>query len=229
MNHQTLQIPRNLLAVIQEPQLYMLPIIPRRLSKVVVPGEHHVLKDLPFYEEAHELDTKARQEHLDQREEKRQEGKLRKALGEKGQPSPSSSADSSPAKKKKPSTKAIKVLALVLASSSVSTPSTPTSSRSDLNPQSSKSELVIPDFLYESEMEEEMVIDLRAGFRDRQNKLLFKPIEVVSPPAKRSCPEEVHEEPIMDPSMTPVPHFDVVGSSSVPVAMSPIRVETCPT
>lgn len=31
----------------------MLPIIPRRLPKVVVLGEYHVLKDLPFYEEAH--------------------------------------------------------------------------------------------------------------------------------------------------------------------------------
>lgn len=83
-NHQTLLTTRNLLAVIQEPQTYVLPIIPRRLLKVVVPGEHHVLKDLPFYEEAREENTKVRQERLDQREEKRQEGTLRKAPGEKG-------------------------------------------------------------------------------------------------------------------------------------------------
>lgn len=62
----------------------MLLIIPRRLSKVVVPGEHHILKDLPFYEEAREENAKAHQERLDQREEKRQEGTLRKAPGEKG-------------------------------------------------------------------------------------------------------------------------------------------------
>lgn len=62
----------------------MLLIILRRLSKVVVPGEHHILKDLPFYEEAREENAKAHQERLDQREEKRQEGTLRKASGEKG-------------------------------------------------------------------------------------------------------------------------------------------------
>lgn len=62
----------------------MLLIIPRRLSKVVVPEEHHILKDLPFYEEAREENAKAHQERLDQREEKRQEGTLRKAPSEKG-------------------------------------------------------------------------------------------------------------------------------------------------
>ena len=49
-----------------------------------MPGEHFVLKDLPFYKRAREADTKARQERLDQREEKRQEEMLRKAPGEKG-------------------------------------------------------------------------------------------------------------------------------------------------
>lgn len=47
-NHQMLLFSWNLLAVIREPQLYILPIIPRRLSNVVVPGEHYVLKNLPF-------------------------------------------------------------------------------------------------------------------------------------------------------------------------------------
>ncbi|RVW75242.1 hypothetical protein CK203_047180 [Vitis vinifera] len=44
---------------------------------------HFALKDLPFYERARKADAKARQECLDQREEKRQEGTLRKAPGEK--------------------------------------------------------------------------------------------------------------------------------------------------
>ena len=56
---------QNLLVVILEPQPYVLPIIPRWLPKVVVPGEHYVLKDLPFYEEEREVDAKARQERLD--------------------------------------------------------------------------------------------------------------------------------------------------------------------
>ena len=86
-NHQTLLSAQNLLAVIREPQPYVLPIIPRWLLKIVVPGKHHVLKDLPLYEKAHEADAKARQERLEQRDEKMQEGTLRKAPGEKGQPS----------------------------------------------------------------------------------------------------------------------------------------------
>ncbi|KAL6342545.1 hypothetical protein AAG906_012397 [Vitis piasezkii] len=36
--------------------------------------EHHLLKDLPFYEVAHEANAKARQDHLDQREKKRSPG-----------------------------------------------------------------------------------------------------------------------------------------------------------
>ena len=59
-HHQMLLSTRNLLAVVREPQPYVLNILPRRLPKVVVPGEHFVLKDLPFYEKAREADVKAR-------------------------------------------------------------------------------------------------------------------------------------------------------------------------
>lgn len=55
-----LLIARNLLVVVREPQPYVLNILPRRLLKVVVLGEHFVLKDLPFYERAREVDVKAR-------------------------------------------------------------------------------------------------------------------------------------------------------------------------
>ena len=75
---------RNLLAVVREPQPYITNILSRWLPKQVVSGKHFVLKDLPFYERARKADAKARQERLDQREEKRQEGTLRKAPGEKG-------------------------------------------------------------------------------------------------------------------------------------------------
>ena len=121
-NHQTLLTARNLLVGIREPQPYVLPIILRRLPMVMVHGEHFVLKDLPFYEEAHEVNAKARQEHLDQREEKRQERKLRRAPSKKGRASLSATCPLVK-KKKKPSAKAIKVLAPVFASPSVSTPS----------------------------------------------------------------------------------------------------------
>lgn len=71
MNHQTLLTDRNLLVVVREPQSYVLPIISRSLPKVLVPVEHHVLKDLPFYEVAHEAEAKACQDRLVQNEKKR--------------------------------------------------------------------------------------------------------------------------------------------------------------
>ena len=83
-HYHTLLTSWNLLAVVREPQPYVLNIFPKRLPKVVVPGEHFVLKNLPFYERASGADAKARQERLDQQEEKRQEGTLRKTPGEKG-------------------------------------------------------------------------------------------------------------------------------------------------
>ena len=83
-HHHMLLSAQNLLAVVREPQPYVLNILHRWLLKVMVSREHFVLKDLLFYEKAREADAKARQEHLDQREEKRQEGTLRKAPGEKG-------------------------------------------------------------------------------------------------------------------------------------------------
>lgn len=43
-------------------------------------------------------------------------------------------------------------------------------SRSDSNPQSSEPELVVLGMIYESEAEEEMAVDLTAGFRDRMRK-----------------------------------------------------------
>ncbi|KAL6328594.1 hypothetical protein AAG906_038789 [Vitis piasezkii] len=82
-NYQTLFSARNLWVVTQVSQPYTLNIIPRRLPKKVVSGEHFVLQDLPFYTEAREADAQARQERLSQREVKRQEGTLRRAPGEK--------------------------------------------------------------------------------------------------------------------------------------------------
>lgn len=58
-NYQTLLSTRSLLAVTREPQSYTLNILPRRLPKKVVSGEHFVLKDLPFYAEAREADAQA--------------------------------------------------------------------------------------------------------------------------------------------------------------------------
>ena len=96
---ETLLSKQNLRLVIQEPQPYILNIIPRRLPKNVVVGEHFVIKDLSFYTAVRKADARARKTLLNAREERRQEGTLRKALGDKrSAPTPPAGA---PARKKK--------------------------------------------------------------------------------------------------------------------------------
>ncbi|RVW67305.1 hypothetical protein CK203_064006 [Vitis vinifera] len=46
--YETLLTTRNLSAVVRESQEYVVNILSRKLPKKVVPGEHYVLKDLPF-------------------------------------------------------------------------------------------------------------------------------------------------------------------------------------
>lgn len=122
-DYNTLLSARNLQEVVKESRSYVVPVVPRKLPRTVVPGEHFVLKDLPFYEKDSEADAKAWQERLNQREEKRQERTLRKAPGERGQPS--SSLVRLPAKKKKekPTTRVVEVPDSVSASPSIFTPS----------------------------------------------------------------------------------------------------------
>ena len=222
-NHHTLLSSRNLLAVIREPQFYILPIISRRLSKVVVPGEHYILKDLPFYEEAREADARACQECLDQMEEKRQDEKLRRAPGEKDWVS--SSAACSSAKKKKSSAKVVKVLTSVPTSPSSSTLSSSTSmdssipdskggsglpdfERSDSGPRHSEPEPIALSVINELEVDEGMMTDLRAGFKERHRKRLHEAIKVNASLTKRTCPEG---EPMKDASLMLGPPPNVVG------------------
>ena len=65
---------------------------------MVVPGEHHILQDLPFYKEVQKADAQKRRALLDDRERRRKEGTLRKAPGKK-RSAPSLPAGA-PAKKK---------------------------------------------------------------------------------------------------------------------------------
>ena len=66
-----------------------------------------MLKDLPFYEKVHEAYAKAR---LDQLEEKRQEGTLRKAPGEKGRSSLPAIHPQAAKKKKKTIAQALNIV-----------------------------------------------------------------------------------------------------------------------
>ena len=95
---------QNLRLVTQEPQPFVLNILPRRLPKNVVVGEHFILKDLPFYTAVRKADAQARKALLNEREEKRQEGTLLKAPGDK-RSTPSPPIGSPTGKKKKVPTK----------------------------------------------------------------------------------------------------------------------------
>ena len=79
----TLLTARNLMAVVREPQEYVINILPRKMPKEVVPGEHYIVKDLPIYQASKEADAEKRRVLLDNREKKKNEGTLRKAPGQK--------------------------------------------------------------------------------------------------------------------------------------------------
>ncbi|RVW40562.1 hypothetical protein CK203_081536 [Vitis vinifera] len=83
---------RNLAAVVRESREYVINILPRKMPKEVVPGEHYTVKDFPIYEALKEADSKKRRLLLEGREKKKNEGTLRKAPGQKGD------VDSSPKK-----------------------------------------------------------------------------------------------------------------------------------
>ncbi|RVW17139.1 hypothetical protein CK203_075993 [Vitis vinifera] len=57
----TLLTARNLMAVVREPQEYVINILPRKMPKEVVPGEHYTVKDLPIYQALKEADAEKRQ------------------------------------------------------------------------------------------------------------------------------------------------------------------------
>ena len=199
----------------------------------MVPKEYYILKDLLFYEETCETDTKARQERFNQREEIRQEGTLRRALGENGRAS--SSTAYPPVKKKKSSAKSVKALVSAPASPSISTLFASTlvdsfvpASKGDLDPPDFKrSDLGISHFepepepiernvINEPEVEKGMATGLRANFKERHRKCLHEAITIDTPPAKRTCLKGVQEEPMRDASSVLVPSQDTTNSINMP-------------
>ena len=227
-HYQTLLTAQNLFAVVREPQPYVTNILPRRLPKRVVPGEHLVLKDLPFYERAREV----RQEHLDQREEKRQEGTLRKAPGEKGHDS--SPTARLPATKEKKKTK--KTLAQVLRIVAPTPEPSSSSCRSRPNrldhtiPEPEELEAISSSLQLETfrpgpsspQLQPEFVglkvvhkpeemrdtSDLRAGLLRRHRKRLYDPIDLGPPSTKKVCSERGGEDPAPEVPASGATHPD---------------------
>lgn len=230
--YQTLLLAQNLLAVVREPQPYVLNILPRQLPKVVVPREHFVLRDLPFYEEAREADEKACQKRLGRQEERRQEGTLWRAPGEKGRVPLSVPCPSAEKKRKRNLVKVIKAPTLAPISPSTTTSSTldssahafeGTSSSSRLdpgdpgprpsNPNLEPLALVVIDKPGVEKVD--MSPDLRVSFEERHRKRLYETIDIVPPSAKRACPERAREETERKVPLVPLPPLDVTRSNCV--------------
>ena len=78
-NHHVHLSDKNLLVLTKDPKPFIIPVFPRVAFLSLVPDEHFVLKDLPFYVVARLVDSEARHAHLEQWEKKCQEGTLRQA------------------------------------------------------------------------------------------------------------------------------------------------------
>lgn len=89
-------------------------------------------------------------------------------------------------------------------------------------------ESVVPCVIHElEEDEEDMVANLRAGFKERQRKCLSKSIAVTSLLAKRSCANDTHVELILNAPSAPMPLVDAVRPNNTPVAKSLTRKDVC--
>lgn len=230
-NYQTLMTDQNLLAVVQEPQSYVLPILSRSTSKVLGPSEHHVLKDLSFYKIAHAAYPNVPQNWLNQREKKRQERTLMQAPG--ASRSAIISIACPPSKKKKPvaqPTRKVQALPLKSPPTSAYASSSAVSSEQDSVADSSSTgteletevEPVVPRIICEVEEEEDMAVNIRGSFKERQRKRLSESIAVASPPTKRSCMEVPRATPVQDIPPVPKPPTNVARPSCVPAVRPPI-------
>ncbi|KAL6327563.1 hypothetical protein AAG906_021853 [Vitis piasezkii] len=82
-HYKTLLSARNLMAVVRESQDYSIHNLPQKLPKEVVPGKHHIWKELSIYQEAKEADAEKRRKLLEDRDKRKDEGTIRKAPGQK--------------------------------------------------------------------------------------------------------------------------------------------------
>lgn len=64
-NHKVLLSYKNLLALINEPKLFVIPVFSRMASPFLVPSKHFVLKNLSFYAVSRLANSKARQARLE--------------------------------------------------------------------------------------------------------------------------------------------------------------------
>ena len=81
--------------------------------------------------------------------------------------------------------------------------------------QETRVELMIPHIICEEEGDEDMVANLRVGFKERQHKCLFESITVVFLPTKKPCTEILCPVPVLAIAPMLKPSVAVVGPNHV--------------
>ena len=72
---------------------------------------------------------------------------------------------------------------------------------------------MVPPINYKEEGEEDMVANLRAGFKERQRKSLSESITVISFPSKRPYPKILYPELVLAIALELVPSTVATGSN----------------
>lgn len=174
------------------------------MPNVLKPDEHHILKDLPFYQKTWATDTKARQDQLEQREKKRQEGKLRQASGGSR---PATNSIALPQTKGKSASRSVGETLDLFPSASFLTSSSEagTNQGSTTSPSigarlNQEVDLVVSCIILKPE--EDMSPNLRVSFKDRQYMCISEVLSNAPPLTKRTCTQVSHEELVLDASTT---------------------------
>lgn len=193
------------------------------------------MKNLPFYEEARVVDAKARQDRLESREKKHQEGTLRQALGGSH---PATSSTTLPQTKGKFVSQSVgKALDLSpFTSSPTSSFEAGTNQGSTDSPSirarlNQEVEPVVSCIILdpkEEEREKGMTPNLRYNFKERQRKCLSEALLVAPPLAKRTRLEVSYEDLVLDAPKVQVPPSNIVRSEQELVASSYAEKDACP-
>ncbi|RVW99883.1 hypothetical protein CK203_029238 [Vitis vinifera] len=85
-------------------------------------------------------------------------------------------------------------------------------------------ELVVPPIAYEEE-KEDMAVNLRVGFKERQHKRLSKSITITLPPSKRPCPKILYSELVLTFALRPSSSLTQLNDDSVECVTS---ISSCP-
>ena len=167
--HNVFLLDKNLQALIENPEPFIISVFPRLAPLSLEPDEHFVLKDFPFYEVNRLANSEVRQACLEEWEKKCQEGTLRQALTTSHLTSNSVVCHLTQKKKLAACLiqKARTPLPATLSSSSTSSPSSSSSSSFSSDEVEARVDRLVPLIICEEKEEKEMTSNLRARFREK--------------------------------------------------------------